>query len=185
VPEKKVGATVLCPQCARLCLVPDEAPGSDDERRAEQPGVSPASHCRQGEEAPSLFSGMGWGTLLALGLVAAVVLLALLLAVVGPDAVAGTAQYAMVPLVPACAIVALTILYGHGTSCPSCRKWWARGEVSKEFLARESFEKGGVPYSRSSYRTTYGCESCGHRWSVTGIEEIKTLSQNRTRPRLG
>jgi hypothetical protein len=181
-PEEKAGATVVCPRCERLCMIPSETRASAPARpRAFCPGAPP----RQSEEAPSLFSGMSLGLQVVLALVVAVGLLSLLLAVVPLHSAPETVTYAAVPLVPVCAIVALTMLYGHGTSCPSCGKWWARKEAGKEFVEREEFEKEGAPFARSIYRIRYHCETCRHAWSVTSTEEFKKLSQNRTRPRLG
>jgi phage FluMu protein Com len=181
-PEGKAGATVVCPRCERLCMIPSETDGSDPARPG---GLSPGASPRQSEEAPSLFSGMSLGLRVVLGLVAAVGLLSLLLAVVPLSSVPDTVTYGAVPLVPISAIAALAILYGHGTSCPSCGKWWAREEVGKEFVEREEFAKQGAPFARSIYRVRYHCETCGHAWSATSTEEFKRGSQNRTRPRLG
>lgn len=122
--------------------------------------------------------------------VAGVGILSLLLAVVGPlvpplTSIADRARHAAVPLVPASAIAVLAILYGHGTSCPLCGRWWARKETQTEFVDREVFEKEGVPFARSTYRTSYHCESCRHSWSVYSTEESRASVRDRTRPRLG
>jgi len=132
---------------------------------------------------------MSLGVRVVLGLVVSVGALTLLLAVVGPlvpplNGAGEAAQYGAVPLVSLSVIGSLAILYGHGTSCPECGKWWARKEARKEFVEREEFEKNGVPFARSIYRIGYACESCGHGWSVTSSEEFKKVGRDRTRPRL-
>jgi hypothetical protein len=74
----------------------------------------------------------------------------------------------------ACSFVLLCVaLHGHGTGCPSCRKWWSRQRVGAEFVGREVFDRGGATFARSRRRMIYWCEGCGHRWSVDEAEEFR------------
>jgi hypothetical protein len=70
-------------------------------------------------------------------------------------------------------VLLLVILYGQATACPHCRKWWARTKVVSDFADREVFDKLGVPFARSLYRTTYQCAACRHRWSVIQADEYR------------
>ena len=127
----------------------------------------------------------------AAGLAAGVGVLSLVLAVVAPSvpalaAGADAAKLGAMLLVPASALVLLVVLYGHGTSCPSCGQWWARRVAETEFVDRQLFDKGGVPFARSTYRTTYECTSCRHRWSAASTDEYKEMVRpDRPRQRLG
>jgi phage FluMu protein Com len=189
--ERKAGATVVCPRCERICTIPLESPENDPGGHLCQPGgYGSAASSLHGEEAPSLFSGMSLGVQGALAVAVAVGVLSLLLAFVGPlvpplASLAHSSRYGTMTLAPLSVIAVLTILYGHGTSCPLCGRWWARREARKEFVEKEEFEKEGVPFARSIYRTSYQCESCRHGWSVTSTEEFKKCDRDRARPRLG
>jgi hypothetical protein len=97
------------------------------------------------------------------------------------DAVTGWAHL----LVPASVLLLLVMLYGHGTGCPACGWWWARRKVDTEFVDREVFDKAGVPFVRSTYRTIYRCNSCRHRWSVACTDEYKEFLRDRPKQRLG
>jgi hypothetical protein len=74
-------------------------------------------------------------------------------------------------LLPVALLALLAGLHGYATSCPACGRWWARAREQTEFVDREVFDKDGVLVGRSVYRTTYGCRSCGHSWSVSYAEE--------------
>jgi hypothetical protein len=53
-------------------------------------------------------------------------------------------------------------------------------------VGREVFDRGGVSYARATYRTTYACGSCGHRWSVAASDEYKDFLRDKPpRQRLG
>jgi len=186
VAEGRAGRPVTCPQCKERSVVPAESHASEDGADAAASG--PPRH-GDSDDAPGLFSGMSTRVRWAAGVLAAGIPLGLLLAALAqflPDGGIGKVSGHLAMTLAAISFLLLSvILYGQGTSCPSCRKWWARGEVSKEYLGRETFEKNGVPFAKSSYCSTYGSESCGHRWAVTGTEEMKSLPQKRTRPRLG
>ena len=139
------------------------------------------------EEAPPPFSGMGLATRCVVALVAGLAALGVLLAVVGPQvpalaAVSGPPSRRAVPLVAFSAVAVLVILHGHGTGCPSCGRWWARRRRDSELVDREQFDKGGVPFARARYRTTYECASCGHTWSATSTDEYRDFVR-RGRPK--
>jgi hypothetical protein len=76
-------------------------------------------------------------------------------------------------LTPCSVVALLTILYGQGSACPSCRKWWARTTAGTELVDRQVCDEGEVPVARSLYRTTYQCAACRHRWSVTQADEYR------------
>jgi hypothetical protein len=95
------------------------------------------------------------------------------------EAAAAWATHLAVVLVPSSLIALLVILHGHATRCPSCGRWWVRHWVDKEFVGRELFEKRGVPFARSTYRTNYKCTSCGHRWSASQTDEYKDFIRNK------
>jgi hypothetical protein len=84
-------------------------------------------------------------------------------------------------LVVCSGLLLLVILYGQGTSCPACARWWVRTEVQTEFVDREVFDKGGVPFGRSHYRTTYACRCCRHQWSMEHAEEYREPVRARAR----
>jgi hypothetical protein len=83
-----------------------------------------------------------------------------------------TAHWAVV-LAPCSVVILLILLYGQGTTCPHCRKWWALTKLESEFVDRKVFDKGGVPYAKSLYRTTYQCAACRRRWFVLQADEYR------------
>ncbi len=191
-PDEKAGTAVVCPRCNERSVVPAESSANGAAARPPDSGASGrAAARRHGDQALWLLSGMGPGTRWAAGLAACVGLLSLLAAMVVPSVpalAAGTdgAKFGAMLLVPSSAIVLLAVLYGHGTGCPSCGRWWARRVIEKDFVDRAVFDKGGVPFARSTYRTTYECDSCGHRWSATSTDEYKEfIRRDRPRQRLG
>jgi hypothetical protein len=129
---------------------------------------------------------MRWRVRCAVALVVLVGLSSLLLPVVVARVpalarVVPVARYGPAIVFPASLILLMVILHGHGTGCPKCARWWTRRRVEAEFVDREVFEKKGVPFARSTYRTTYACDSCGHRWSVISTEEYRESVRDRTR----
>jgi phage FluMu protein Com len=191
VPEGKAGATVVCPRCQGLSMAAAGTSASTPEGRPHEPKAwgGAVAH-RHGDEAVSLFSGMRQGVRWAVALVAGVGVLSLLLAVLAPvvpalAAVGDAATYWAPPLALSSAVVLLVILYGHGTGCPACGKWWARSEVETQFVDRERFYKGGVLFARSTYRTNYACNSCRYTWAVTRTDEHKEFIRDRPKRRLG
>src|SRR5262249_10072556 len=178
VPDGKAGKAIVCPRCVASSRVPAEtaATGPNGGRSAPEAGSRLVT--RQGEEPTLLRGGMRPGLRWTLALVAGVGLVSLLLAVVAPVvpplAALGTrAGYGTTSVVAASLILLMVILHGHGTGCPSCARWWVRRRVETEFVDRAVFQKRGVPFARSTYRTTYECESCRYRWSATSNEEYK------------
>jgi hypothetical protein len=123
----------------------------------------------------------------AVAAVAGLGVLGLLLPVVasllpgGGALAAGATPWAMV-LVPASLILLLVMLHGRATGCPACGRWWARTKKGSEFVGREVFDKGGVSFARATYRTTFACGSCGHRWSADSSDEHKDFVRDK-RPR--
>jgi DNA-directed RNA polymerase subunit RPC12/RpoP len=191
-PDERAGAAIVCPQCNERSVVPAESSATGPAGRPPKTETlgRAAAHWH-GDQALSLFSGMGPGARWAVGLAACVGLLSLLLAIMVPSVPAArpatdAAMLGAMILVPSSAIVLFAVLYGHGTGCPSCGQWWARRLVEKEFVDREVYDKGGVPFAKSTYRTTYECTSCRHRWSAASSDEYKEfIHQDRPRQRLG
>jgi DNA-directed RNA polymerase subunit RPC12/RpoP len=190
-PEKKVGTTVVCPRCEGRCVIPTAALGSDPDGASSQPeGYVRTMHPQPMEEEPSLFSTMTRTWRWTVFGVAGVGLLSLLLPLVAPlvpplDPIAPAARYAALIVVPLSGMALLTILYGHGSRCLACGEWWARRRIDEEFVDKEVFEKDGEPFARAIYRTNYACDSCGHRWSATNVEELKESHRDHSRARLG
>jgi len=184
VPDAKAGATVVCPRCEALSVAPAGASATSPDGRPEG-GAAALAH--QGEEEGlSLFSGMSLGVKCAVALVASVGVVSLLLAVLPPVVpalapVRDVASYCAPPLVLSSAVGLLVILYGHGTGCPECSKWWARSEVGSDLVDRQRFEKEGVPFARAIYRTTYICANCRHTWAVTHTDEHKEFIRDGRR----
>jgi DNA-directed RNA polymerase subunit RPC12/RpoP len=171
VAEDSAGKPVVCPRCGERCVVPAAGSAPADEGSTE-----PARRLQAADldEAPGLFWSMPTTMRLAVIVVAAMGTLGFLLAIfssllfdMGP-----ASHLALVTAL--CSFVLLcVILHGHGTGCPNCGKWWSRTRISKEFVDREVFDKGGVPFARSLYKTTYACTDCGRRWSVAETEEYQ------------
>jgi hypothetical protein len=172
VPEDRAGRPIACPRCKERSVVPAGSHASGNGGDAEAPGLP--RHA-DSDEAPGLFSGMSRRVRWAAALLAAMIPLGLLLAAL-PQLLPGGgisdlgAQVAMT-LAAVSFLLLSVILYGQGTSCPSCGKWWSRAKFEKEFVDREVFEKGDTLVGRSLYRTTYRCDHCKHKWRVTEEEE--------------
>src|SRR5262249_28440551 len=172
VPEDRAGGVVRCPRCNARCEAPAHASAATAARTSSG-GAPPGAEGRGrhgravGDEAPGLFSGMGRRERRALAGAATVGIVSLLLPFVAPlfpggEAVGARATAWAVFLVPCSLMLSLAILYGHATGCPSCGRWCGRRSVESEFVDRVGFEKGGVPYARATYRTTFECAFCSH-----------------------
>jgi hypothetical protein len=116
--------------------------------------------------------------------------LSLLLAVAVPHlpglaAAAEAVGDAAMVLIPLCVATVFIVLHGAATGCPSCRRWWTRRIAEKEFVNREVYERDGSPFARATYRTTYECAACRHRWSVTSTDEYKEVVRDHPRQRMG
>jgi hypothetical protein len=171
VPGEQAGQPVICPRCGEPSVAPASSAAGRDE--AERPAPT-----EQSEQAQGPFRGMSGRLRWAVALVAAAGVVPLLLAFLSPllpipRDIAKVASDWAVPLVACSTVLLLAILYGHATSCPACGRWWSRAEVERGYMNREVFDKGGVPFGRSQARTTYQCEGCRHRWSVTDTEEYR------------
>jgi hypothetical protein len=175
VPEGKAGKTIICPRCNEPVVVPAEAGQAAPEALAEAPAP--------GEPSPWLLATIGPRLWCALAAVTSVALFSVGLALLAPARLADLATPAAMVLVPSSFVLILFLLHGHATGCPLCGKWWTRRQVETEFVDRRPFQKNGVPYARSTYRTCYACSSCEHRWSVTRTEEYKDFIRTTKRPR--
>jgi hypothetical protein len=192
VPEEYAGTPVCCPRCKGRYTAPARAsapaaglPRSDGESPEAEGAVRHATSSR--DEARALFSRMRRWEQAAVAAVAGLGVLGLLLPVVAPllpgggALAAGATPWAMV-LVPSSLILLLVMLHGRATGCPACGRWWARAKGGTEFVGREEFDKGGVPFARATYRTAFACRSCGHRWSADHTDEYKVIIRDK-RPR--
>jgi hypothetical protein len=48
-------------------------------------------------------------------------------------------------------------------------------------MDREVFDKGGVSFARATYRTTYECTVCRHRWTADHTDEYKDFIREKPR----
>ena len=180
VAEGRAGRPVTCPQCKERSVVPAESHASEDGADAAASG--PPRH-GDSDDAPGLFSGMSTRVRWAAGVLAAGIPLGLLLAALAqflPDGGIGKVSGHLAMTLAAISFLLLSvILYGQGTSCPSCRKWWSKAKLGKEFVDREVFEKGDTLVGKSLYRTTYRCANCGHKWQVSEEEEYQMSAPGR------
>jgi hypothetical protein len=127
---------------------------------------------------------MSPGLRLVEALVAGLGLITLLLAILAlfvplPGGFAEVVLSSAMFLVPLFIVIFLVILYGHATACPSCGRWWARSRYATEFVGREVFDRKGDSFARSTYRTTYICNACKHKWSAQHSEEFKESMSDR------
>jgi len=197
VPEEKAGAMLTCPFCKERSMAPARAlAGAPTDRTASGreawDAEGPGRHATSPrDEARALLSEMRPWERVAVAVVAGLGVVGLLLPVVasllpgGEALAAGAAPWAMV-LVPSSLLLLLVMLHGRATGCPACGWWWARAKDGTEFVGREVFDKGGVPFARATYRTTFACRSCEHRWSADHTDEYKDFIRDKPpRRRLG
>jgi hypothetical protein len=177
-PERYAGVTLVCPRCQEPAAVPPAGPtgpATPATPSPEEPG---------GETGAGLFPTTGGRMRWAVAGVAGVGVLSLALAVAAPllpapDWVAPLATRGACVLVPCSLVALLVMLYGLGTGCPACGKWWARTEGETECVSREVCEAGGTARVRSRRRTTYRCRHCGHAWSATFTDEYQGSVRDR------
>jgi len=156
VAEANAGKPITCRGCRQRRVAPEESEGPETGA-----GGGPARPAQpaDGDQAPGFFAGMSgwmrWGVIL--------------LAVAAPlGLVLGVTALSL------CSIALLfTILYGQGTGCPSCGRWWSRMRYGTELVDREVFDRKGAPFEKSRLRTTYVCKECGHRWQVAETDEYR------------
>jgi phage FluMu protein Com len=171
--EDRAGTPVACPRCKELFVIP--AAGHAPENGGDDEAAAPPRHA-DADEAPGLFSGMSRRVRWAAGSLAAGVPLGLLLAAAHdflPGGISSVVAHVAMTSAVVSFLLLCAVLYGQGTSCPSCGKWWSRAKLGKEFVDREVLEKENTCVAKSLYRTTYRCESCGHRWRVSEAEEYQ------------
>jgi hypothetical protein len=157
VSRKQAGSASECPRCGETVPVP-----------AYDAGESVAIPRPAAAQFTGLFLEPSQWRWLAIG-VAIVAILSLLLAVLASvlhssGSVAGTAREVAMVATPLCLLILFLLLYGRGTSCPTCGRWWARIEGATESLGREEFEKGDTLWVRARRRISYSCQHCRHAW---------------------
>jgi ssDNA-binding Zn-finger/Zn-ribbon topoisomerase 1 len=187
-PLEKAGKPMVCPRCQELCRAPGGAawPSANKDEGRSAPSVrSSGQAILDAEQTTGLLSGMNHKVRCAAAVVAGVGVVSLLLLVlpsvvaVRPDVGEAASTWAMI-LGPGSVVLLLVLLLGQATGCPECGKWWARTKRETEFVECDVFDRKGVPFVRSMYRTTYQCDSCRHRWSVVSTDEDpKSVRQRR------
>jgi hypothetical protein len=175
VAEEKAGTVVVCPRCEEPSLA---RPADSPRASPESEGSASREKAAHTDEPPGLISAMSLPMRCVAALAACAGILPLLLLLLSPllsshASIQGTIGPWAVILIPCSLVILLVILYGQGTACPCCKKWWSRTTHETEFVERELFDKDGVLFAKSLYRTTYQCAGCRHRWSVTQAEEYR------------
>jgi len=173
VTGEKAGRPVTCPGCRERCPAPAEPDGPDT---GGDGGPARPSGRADAEQAPGLFAGMSrrlrWGVALLAVAAPVGLLLAVLHLLLPGGAGVGDAAAGWAMLLAMCSLaVLLTILYGQGTGCPSCGRWWSRLKYGTDLAEREVVDRKGVSFGKSLLRTTYVCKECRHRWQVTETDE--------------
>jgi DNA-directed RNA polymerase subunit RPC12/RpoP len=168
VSRKQAGSALMCPRCGETVAVPA--------REAADTGAESVTQSRSaGGQFAGLFLEPSPWRWLAVG-VASVATLSLVMAALASalhpsGSVASTARWtAMVTTLP-CLLILFLLLYGRGTSCPTCGRWWARTGGSTECLGREEFAKDGALWVRARRRISYACRHCGRAWSEAYTDE--------------
>jgi DNA-directed RNA polymerase subunit RPC12/RpoP len=174
--DDKAGRSGVCPRCGERVVAPGGAPPQADSGTGESSG-----------EPQGLLAGMSLRVRCVASVLALVAVFGMLAIVSHPllpeGAFPGEFAGPWTVWLSASSFMMLgVIFYGQATGCPSCGRWWSRERAGQEFLGREVFDKEGVPYGRSTYRTTYLCSSCQHRWSVDETEEYRASSAGQGRP---
>jgi DNA-directed RNA polymerase subunit RPC12/RpoP len=166
VSEEKAGRSLACPRCGEPCVASADA--------STPVGDAGPPAAVESEPAPGLFASMSgrvrWAALVAAGVAALGLLMMIVLPLV-PGV--GAAPSWALPVTLCSFLLLAAILYGHGTGCPACGRWWSRIRVETEFVGREVLDNAEVPLGRSQYRTTYSCGGCSHRWTVMETEEYR------------
>lgn len=176
--EEKAGRSGACPRCGEQVVTPGGSPPEADGERPEETA-----------EPAGLLASMSLRVRCAVWALALVGVFGLLVTAVRPllpgEILFGAAaSWALV--VSLCCLTLLGVVFhGHGTGCPSCGMWWTKERAGKEFLGREVFDKAGVPYGKSTYRTTYLCSSCKHTWSMNETEEYRASAAGQGQPQRG
>ena len=169
VPDKKATTSVICPRCNEQCMVPSVSVDT------ELPGRPSAGSSDRRE---GLLAGMSGRMRLALALVACVGLVSLLMVVavprlnMDPDDAIAARRNALILFFGILAAF-LVLIQAHLTSCPACRKWWARRQGETSSLERHVSDEGGVRHVRAMRQTTYVCTYCGHSWAATFTDEYR------------
>jgi hypothetical protein len=185
VPAEKASRVVVCPRCDERSVAPAAA---DPHAGTDRDEVLSRQVARHPDETPGMFPGTSPPMRrYVVAVLAGVGVFLMLLPLLWPFLSSRQSDSASSPpwvviLAPCSMVILLAILYGHLTACPRCRKWWARTKVETEFVDREFFDRGGVPFAKSVYRTTYQCDACRHRWSVMQADEYRKPISRRHKP---
>jgi hypothetical protein len=167
VTEDRAGLPLFCRCCGDQCVAPavdSAAAATQSDKPVERSPTQPPQQRRR--PFFGLSRRVGW----VVGLVAAVGVLSLVLHIVGdlPEALAPWP----LPVAVSSLILLLAMLHGNATGCPACGRWWARTQIEKVLVDRETCDEDGAPATTTVSRSTYECGGCGHRWSVmdSGVE---------------
>jgi hypothetical protein len=206
-PSDRAGASVTCPQCSERSQVPPDSLVVASRKRGGKRGDStrsPSSSSRSWQAAAGAFWQMDGRVKALLLTTGGLGLLFLVLATVvsPPQGEAGGLRafvdQAGLPVGSILLVASLAVGYGYGTSCPSCKKWWAKEYKEKELTYDEVFlrapegdrtltaqeedevtPRDGELYRRVTYETRYACRHCRHTWSATSSEEYKKPAGSR------
>jgi endogenous inhibitor of DNA gyrase (YacG/DUF329 family) len=172
VADNQAGRPVTCSRCRELSV----APAATDVPQGAGGGEAvPRSQEADAGAELGLFASMTRPVRWAAGSLAVIALLGFLLgllhALLPGGGISDAGAHRSLVVAACSCLLLLVVLYGQGTNCPACGKWWSRAKLAKEFVGREQFEKGGALIGKSLYRTIYLCAHCGHRWQVAETDE--------------
>jgi hypothetical protein len=175
VAEANAGKPITCRGCRQRRVAPEASEGPET---GADGGLARPAQRADGDQAPGFFAGMSGRMRRGVILLAVAAPLGLLLGILQPflpggGGVSDTAAQCVTVLSLCSVALLFTILYGQGTGCPSCGRWWSRMRYGTELADREVFDRKGVSFGKSRLRTTYVCKECGHRWQVTETEEYR------------
>src|SRR5262249_49143774 len=157
--EANAGRPVTCPGCGERCVAGEsDGPGTGA-------GGGPAQPSRRSDadQAPGFLAGMSvrmrWGVALLAGAAPLGLVLGGLRSVLpsGAGVSDATAGVTMVVGLSSFALL-FTVLYGQGTGCPSCGRWWSRTKYGTDLADQEVMDRRGVSVVKSLLRTTYVCK---------------------------
>jgi transcription elongation factor Elf1 len=199
----RAGRVITCPDCGQRTPIPSaDTPRAATETTQLAPPSRPIEPAAEDEgRVMEFFSGMSRGTVLALlGTVALGVVCLVLLGKVGAGTAeqpAGIQGHLFVIAAFLSLLACLGILYGHGTRCPHCGRWYARRDTGKETADSEVRQKDGPAlkgFRRDEeppaddrkavlrvvvYHHKHRCAYCGHQWVTVSTDEFESTVRRR------
>jgi uncharacterized CHY-type Zn-finger protein len=104
-------------------------------------------------------------------------------------------QHALVIAACAALFAGLAVLYGHGTRCPSCRRWYARKDGGNELIDSAIYDRSDAAEEPDrlaaggerrpvvkvlTYHHKHHCTYCGHQWVTTSVDRFESTVRRRT-----